>query len=175
MQGLLALLRKLKSTPDKELRILLLGLDNAGKTTLLKHLASEDISHITPTQASTRTIILPIRRQSVEDGVCPAPPPPPPHFSERADSIENALPPPLFCLKSVKTTWGQLFRPLFSSRSCCFWLKTCLAPGATPQTSLEGLQRPPDPHRRRPAVATSQFPPMVPAHFLPHIDALDFL
>ncbi|XP_035672679.1 ADP-ribosylation factor-like protein 3 [Branchiostoma floridae] len=48
--GLLALLRKLKSNPEKELKILLLGLDNAGKTTLLKHLASEDISHITPTQ-----------------------------------------------------------------------------------------------------------------------------
>lgn len=48
--GLLSLLRKLKSTPDRELRILLLGLDNAGKTTLLKTLASEDISHITPTQ-----------------------------------------------------------------------------------------------------------------------------
>ncbi|KAK7477888.1 hypothetical protein BaRGS_00030884 [Batillaria attramentaria] len=49
-QGLLALLRKLKSNPDKELRILLLGLDNSGKTTMLKYLASEDISHITPTQ-----------------------------------------------------------------------------------------------------------------------------
>merc|ERR1711976_784807 len=48
--GLLALLRKLKSSPEKELRILLLGLDNAGKTTLLKQLASEDVSHITPTQ-----------------------------------------------------------------------------------------------------------------------------
>ncbi|XP_076436838.1 ADP-ribosylation factor-like protein 3 [Babylonia areolata] len=48
--GLLSLLRKLKSSPDKELRILLLGLDNAGKTTLLKSLASEDVSHITPTQ-----------------------------------------------------------------------------------------------------------------------------
>ncbi|CAM1326116.1 ARL3 (predicted) [Pycnogonum litorale] len=48
--GLLALLRKLRSVPDKELRILLLGLDNAGKTTLLKFLASEDVSHITPTQ-----------------------------------------------------------------------------------------------------------------------------
>ncbi|XP_002735535.1 ADP-ribosylation factor-like protein 3 [Saccoglossus kowalevskii] len=48
--GLLAILRKLKSAPDRELRILLLGLDNAGKTTLLKSLASEDISHITPTQ-----------------------------------------------------------------------------------------------------------------------------
>ena len=34
----------------EEVRILLLGLDNAGKTTLLKQLASEDISHITPTQ-----------------------------------------------------------------------------------------------------------------------------
>lgn len=32
------------------MRILLLGLDNAGKTTLLKALASEDVSHITPTQ-----------------------------------------------------------------------------------------------------------------------------
>lgn len=30
--------------------MLLLGLDNAGKTTLLKQLAAEDISHITPTQ-----------------------------------------------------------------------------------------------------------------------------
>ena len=43
-------LRKLKSSPDRELRILLLGLDNAGKTTILKTLASEDISTITPTQ-----------------------------------------------------------------------------------------------------------------------------
>ena len=48
--GLLAILRKLKSSPERELRILLLGLDNAGKTTLLKQLASEDVSHITPTQ-----------------------------------------------------------------------------------------------------------------------------
>ena len=48
--GLLAMLRKLKSSPDKELRILLLGLDNAGKTTILRSLASEDVTHITPTQ-----------------------------------------------------------------------------------------------------------------------------
>ena len=48
--GLLSILRKLKSSPDRELRILLLGLDNAGKTTILKTLASEDVSHITPTQ-----------------------------------------------------------------------------------------------------------------------------
>lgn len=56
MQGLLALLRKLKSTPDREVRILLLGLDNAGKTTILKKLSSEDISHITPTQVEFRIL-----------------------------------------------------------------------------------------------------------------------
>lgn len=49
LKGLLALLRKMRSTPEKELRILLLGLDNAGKTTILKQLASEEIAHITPT------------------------------------------------------------------------------------------------------------------------------
>ncbi|KAK9973973.1 hypothetical protein ABG768_022086 [Culter alburnus] len=48
--GLLSVLRRLKHSPEQEVRILLLGLDNAGKTTLLKQLASEDISHITPTQ-----------------------------------------------------------------------------------------------------------------------------
>lgn len=48
-QGLLSILKKLRSNPDKELRLLLLGLDNAGKTTLLKQLASEDVAHVTPT------------------------------------------------------------------------------------------------------------------------------
>ncbi|EFA10265.2 ADP-ribosylation factor-like protein 3 [Tribolium castaneum] len=47
--GLLSLLRKLRAAPERELRLLLLGLDNAGKTTILKTLASEDINHITPT------------------------------------------------------------------------------------------------------------------------------
>ncbi|CAG9760090.1 unnamed protein product [Ceutorhynchus assimilis] len=47
--GLLSILRKLTSTPERELRLLLLGLDNAGKTTILKILASEDITSITPT------------------------------------------------------------------------------------------------------------------------------
>lgn len=37
------LLRKLRKT-EKELRILVLGLDNAGKTTILKALSNEDIS-----------------------------------------------------------------------------------------------------------------------------------
>lgn len=48
--GLLELIRKMNKKSKKELRILLLGLDNAGKTTILKSLASEDVSHITPTQ-----------------------------------------------------------------------------------------------------------------------------
>uniref|UniRef100_A0A7R9YCL1 ADP-ribosylation factor-like protein 3 n=1 Tax=Pinguiococcus pyrenoidosus TaxID=172671 RepID=A0A7R9YCL1_9STRA len=47
--GLLNLLRKLKST-DREARILVLGLDNAGKTTILKKLSDEDVNHIMPTQ-----------------------------------------------------------------------------------------------------------------------------
>merc|ERR1711998_126081 len=47
--GLLTYLRKLKKT-DKEARILVLGLDNAGKTTCLKKMAEEDISHTMPTQ-----------------------------------------------------------------------------------------------------------------------------
>ncbi|VDD89443.1 unnamed protein product [Enterobius vermicularis] len=50
--GLLEILKKFRNQSGKELRILLLGLDNAGKTTLLKTLASEDIAEITPTQVS---------------------------------------------------------------------------------------------------------------------------
>lgn len=46
LQGLLALLRKLRAAPEKEVRILLLGLDNAGKTTILKQLASEEITQV---------------------------------------------------------------------------------------------------------------------------------
>ena len=47
--GLLDFLKKLKSTP-KEARLLILGLDNAGKTCILKKLSDEDITHIMPTQ-----------------------------------------------------------------------------------------------------------------------------
>jgi ABC-type uncharacterized transport system ATPase subunit len=43
------LLRTLKRT-DREVRILVLGLDNSGKTTILKKLSGEEIQHITPTQ-----------------------------------------------------------------------------------------------------------------------------
>ncbi|KAL3270125.1 hypothetical protein HHI36_009183 [Cryptolaemus montrouzieri] len=49
MMGLLSILRKLRQSPEKELRLLLLGLDNAGKTTILKIMASEDVTHVTPT------------------------------------------------------------------------------------------------------------------------------
>lgn len=50
VMGLLSLLRKFKNSPEREVRILLLGLDNAGKTTTLRKLASEDVNQITPTQ-----------------------------------------------------------------------------------------------------------------------------
>lgn len=47
--GLLDFLRKLKR-PETEARLLVLGLDNAGKTTILKKLSDEDITQIAPTQ-----------------------------------------------------------------------------------------------------------------------------
>ena len=47
--GLLSLLRKLRKD-EKEARIVVLGLDNAGKTTILKSLSEESITHIVPTQ-----------------------------------------------------------------------------------------------------------------------------
>ena len=47
--GLLSIIKRLKKS-EKEARILVLGLDNAGKTTILKKLSGEDTSHIMPTQ-----------------------------------------------------------------------------------------------------------------------------
>eukprot|EP01032_Pedospumella_encystans_P039016 gene39016-44232_t len=47
--GLLDFLKKLKRT-ETEARLLVLGLDNSGKTTILKKLSSEDISTVAPTQ-----------------------------------------------------------------------------------------------------------------------------
>ena len=46
--GLLKLLRSLKKN-EKEARILVLGLDNAGKTTILKAMSDESINDIMPT------------------------------------------------------------------------------------------------------------------------------
>ena len=47
--GLLNLLRSLKKK-ESEARTLVLGLDNAGKTTILKAMSEEDITTIMPTQ-----------------------------------------------------------------------------------------------------------------------------
>ncbi|GFR08042.1 ADP-ribosylation factor-like protein 2 [Trichonephila clavipes] len=46
--GLLTILKKMKQK-EKEMRLLMLGLDNAGKTTILKKFNGEDISVISPT------------------------------------------------------------------------------------------------------------------------------
>eukprot|EP01017_Pseudomicrothorax_dubius_P008173 TRINITY_DN1265_c0_g1_i4.p1 TRINITY_DN1265_c0_g1~~TRINITY_DN1265_c0_g1_i4.p1 ORF type:complete len:182 (+),score=45.91 TRINITY_DN1265_c0_g1_i4:150-695(+) len=46
--GLLKILKKLKEK-EKEMRLLILGLDNAGKTTILKKFNGEDIKQISPT------------------------------------------------------------------------------------------------------------------------------
>jgi ADP-ribosylation factor-like protein 2 len=46
--GLLKILKKLKEQ-EKEMRVLILGLDNAGKTTILKKFNGEDIEEISPT------------------------------------------------------------------------------------------------------------------------------
>ncbi|XP_023234543.1 ADP-ribosylation factor-like protein 2 [Centruroides sculpturatus] len=46
--GLLTILKKLKKK-EKEVRLLMLGLDNAGKTTILKKFNGEDINTISPT------------------------------------------------------------------------------------------------------------------------------
>lgn len=46
--GLLTILRKVRRK-EREVRLLMLGLDNAGKTTILKKFNNEDISTISPT------------------------------------------------------------------------------------------------------------------------------
>lgn len=46
--GLMSILRKVKEK-ERELRILVLGLDNAGKTTIVKKLKGEDVHTISPT------------------------------------------------------------------------------------------------------------------------------
>ena len=46
--GLLSIIRKLKAK-EREMRLLVVGLDNAGKTTLLKRLQGADTSAVGPT------------------------------------------------------------------------------------------------------------------------------
>ena len=45
---MISILKKLKEK-EKEVRLLMLGLDNAGKTTILKKFNGEDINEIAPT------------------------------------------------------------------------------------------------------------------------------
>ena len=46
--GLLSVIKKVKAN-EKELRILMVGLDNAGKTTIVKRVNGEDIGSVSPT------------------------------------------------------------------------------------------------------------------------------
>lgn len=46
--GLLTIIRKVKRK-EKEMRLLMVGLDNSGKTTIVKKLSHEDITDISPT------------------------------------------------------------------------------------------------------------------------------
>jgi ADP-ribosylation factor-like protein 3 len=48
------MIRKQLKKNEKEVRILVLGLDNAGKTTILKSLSNEDITQITPTHGKSK-------------------------------------------------------------------------------------------------------------------------
>jgi ADP-ribosylation factor-like protein 2 len=45
---MLSILRKSR-LKDQEMRILMLGLDNAGKTTIVKHIMGEDVNTVSPT------------------------------------------------------------------------------------------------------------------------------
>ena len=65
--GLLSQLRSLKKKQG-EARILVLGLDNAGKTTILRALSQEDITTIMPTQGfNIKAIVSNIQPLEAED------------------------------------------------------------------------------------------------------------
>ncbi|CAH6721838.1 ADP-ribosylation factor [[Candida] jaroonii] len=55
--GLLSIIKKQK-LKDKELRILILGLDNAGKTTIVKKIINEDVSKVSPTMGFQISTVL---------------------------------------------------------------------------------------------------------------------
>lgn len=50
--GLLKILRKIK-LKEKQIRLLILGLDNSGKTTIVKSIMGQDVSEIAPTLGFT--------------------------------------------------------------------------------------------------------------------------
>jgi ADP-ribosylation factor-like protein 3 len=65
--GLLDLLRKLKKS-DREAKILILGLDNAGKTTLLKLLSQENPNETSTTKGfNVKTIVKDSKKLNVWD------------------------------------------------------------------------------------------------------------
>ena len=53
--GLLTILRKQRAK-EREMRVLILGLDNAGKTTLMKKLIGEELGNIEPTLGTPLTV-----------------------------------------------------------------------------------------------------------------------
>eukprot|EP00271_Cylindrocystis_brebissonii_P015417 TRINITY_DN3825_c0_g2_i1.p1 TRINITY_DN3825_c0_g2~~TRINITY_DN3825_c0_g2_i1.p1 ORF type:complete len:186 (+),score=36.68 TRINITY_DN3825_c0_g2_i1:200-757(+) len=65
--GLLSIIKKVKRK-EREVRILMVGLDNAGKTTVVKRLAGEDTSRVDPTLGfNIRTLIYGSYRLNVWD------------------------------------------------------------------------------------------------------------
>ena len=68
--GLLSILKKVKQK-EREVRLLMLGLDNAGKTTVVKKFNGEDIDLISPTLGfNIKTLEQGTARH---DGACPPP------------------------------------------------------------------------------------------------------
>ena len=65
--GLLSLLRKLRKD-DKEARLVVLGLDNAGKTTILKSLSDESLQNITPTQGFNVKSLVSLFEPQIHEG-----------------------------------------------------------------------------------------------------------
>jgi len=65
--GLLSQLRVLKKKQG-EARILVLGLDNAGKTSILRSLSEENIQNIQPTQGfNIKTLVSSLHKLSCHD------------------------------------------------------------------------------------------------------------
>ena len=66
--GLLSQLRALRNKKD-EARILVLGLDNAGKTTILRALSNEETTSVMPTKGFNIKSLVSLSISSTERGV----------------------------------------------------------------------------------------------------------
>ena len=66
--GLLSQLRALRNKKD-EARILVLGLDNAGKTTILRALSNEETTSVMPTKGFNIKSLVSVSFSSTERGV----------------------------------------------------------------------------------------------------------